>query len=278
MSDNTSIAVPQVETAIILPEDYGVNGPVHVVTANGTNGLETRVIDIRAEAPDAFPPRTVEHRATTDTASFLAEVKRRPLTEGESTVWANRNTGQITVVYDELSPDPAEDYTRRHDRLTLKFVREPDWTLLMKVIGAEPCGQLEFSDLIESVGHLITSHPAAELMEIAESLRTSSQARFESRPNRANGSQVFTYAEEVSATAGRSAQLEVPTTITFRVAPFEDFPPIEVTCWFRFRVNNGNPRLTLEAQPFDHVIRATWATVVDDLAENLGVPVYAANL
>ncbi|TWS20811.1 DUF2303 family protein [Tsukamurella asaccharolytica] len=277
MSDS-NIHLPQINTESITPEEYGVDGPVHVFIANGVEGLETKVVDVRAEVPDAFPPRTTVPRKVTDQASFLAEVKRRPLLDGLSTVWANRKTGTVSVIYDELGADATADYTRRQDFLTLQFVRDPDWTLLMNTISKEPCGQLEFSDLIESVGHLITSHPAAELMEIAESLRTSSQARFESRPNRANGSQVFTYAEEVSATAGRSAQLEVPTTITFRAAPFEDFPPVDVTCWFRFRVNGGNPRLTLEAQPFDHVIRATWSTVIDDLAENLGVPVYAANL
>ncbi|WP_019204556.1 DUF2303 family protein [Tsukamurella sp. 1534] len=277
MSDS-NIHLPQVETEVIAPEEFGVDGPVHVLVANGVEGLETRVIDIRGEAPDAFPPRTVDHRAVTDQASFLAEIRRRPLVTGESTVWANRKTGQVTVVYNELSPDPADDYTRRDDRLTLRFVEDPNWRVLMAAIDADPCGQEEFSDLIEKVGHLITSHQTAELMEIALSLRASTSGTFESRINRANGSQVLSYAEEVTATAGRTTQLEVPTTITFRASRFEDFPPIDVTCWLRLRTGGGKVRLSLDAQPFDHVIRATWQTVVDDLSENLGVPVYAANL
>lgn len=277
MSD-TSIELPQVVTEIITPEEYGGDGPIRLIAANGPNGLQTKVVDVRAEAPDAFPPRTVTPRVVTDTASFIAETVRRPLLAGQSTAWANRNSGKVSIVYDDLTSDAGDDFADRGDILVLQFVQDPNWKVLMDAISADPCGQEEFSDLIEKVGHLITSHATADLMEIALSLRASTSGTFESRINRSNGSQVLSYSEEVTATAGRTTQLEVPQTITFRAARFEDFPPIDVTCWLRLRTGGGRVRLSLDAQPFDHVIRATWSSVVDDLAETLGVPVYATNL
>ena len=274
MSD-TSIELPPVDSRIVAGRD---GDPIHVLVANGTNGLQTEVIDVRAEAPSAFAPRTVAPRIVTDTASFIAETVRRPLIAGQSTAWANRNSGKVSVVYDDLAPDAEAEFNDRGDVLVLQFVTDPNWTLLMDAVRADPCGQEDFADLIASVGHLVTSHRTAELVELVLHLRASTSGSFESRINRANGSQVLSYVEEVTATAGRTTQIEVPQFITFRAARFEDFLPIDVTCELSLRVSGGRARLSLVPQPFDHVIRETWNTAVEDLAEALGVPVYATNL
>lgn len=274
MSDN-AIECPQ-ETITIIGNE---TDPLFMVTANGENGLETRVVDIRAEAPDAFPPRTVNPRIVTDTASFLAETTRRPLLPGVSTVWGNRRAGEVTVVYNELPAAADDSYTRRDDHLILRFVPDPDWATLRKVADGQYHGQEEFGDLIESAGHLITSHPAAELMEIVDSIRASSKGSFESKIRRDTGAQHLTYSEEVSVKAGSSTRaLEVPREVVLTARPFEDYPEIEITCWLRLRINSGHLHLGLFPRPYDHLVRETWTKVVDDLRDDLGVPVYAANL
>lgn len=275
MSEN-AIALPP---HTIVDDEWGADGPLRIIAANGENGLEARVIDVRAEAPNAFPPRTVNDRIVTDTASFLAEINRRPLIESLSTVWGNRQKGEITAVYDELPGAAISDYTRRGDRLTLRFVPDPDWATLGRTADAAFHGQDDFGDMIEAAGHLITSHPAAELMEIVDSVRTSSKGSFESRIKRDTGTQYLTYSEEVSAKAGSSTKpLEVPREITLSARPFEDYPLVEVKCWLRLRVNQGALGLGLFPQPYQHLVRDAWTHVTTELAEKLGVPVYAANL
>lgn len=64
MSENT-IALPP---HTIVDDEWGADGPLRIIAANGENGLDTKVIDVRAEAPNAFPPRTVNDRVVTDTA------------------------------------------------------------------------------------------------------------------------------------------------------------------------------------------------------------------
>ena len=276
MSDN-AIELPVHSTQLIDEPDS--DSTLYLVTANGENGLETRVIDVRAEAPNAFPPRVVNDRVVTDTASFLAEIARRPLVDGESTVWGNRQKGEITAVYDELSSLSTNQFTRRGDRLILRFVPDPDWATLGRTADGAFHGQDEFGDMIEAAGHLITSHPAAELMEIVDSVRTSSKGSFESRIKRDTGTQYLTYSEEVSAKAGSSTKpLEVPREITLSARPFEDYPLVEVKCWLRLRVNQGALGLGLFPQPYQHLVRDAWTHVTTELAEKLGVPVYAANL
>lgn len=275
MSDH--IALP--DHTIQLIDDSESDGYIYVTAANGENGLQTKVIDLRAEVPNAFPPRTVAHRTVTDTASFQAELTRRPLLEGHSTLWANRTAGEVTAVYDELEANAHGAYSRRADRLVLKFVPDPDWATLFTAADGKFHGQDEFGDLIESAGHLITSHPAAELMEIVDSVRASSKGAFESRIRRDTGSQHLVYSEEVSTKAGSSSRpLEVPREITLAARPFEDYPLVEVTCWLRLRINQGVLGLGLFPQPYEHRVRDAWTQVTRELAEALGAPVYAANL
>lgn len=275
MSEN-AIELPPHSVEVI--DKAGADGPVRVIVANGENGLETKVVDVRAEAPAAFPPRTVATRVVTDIASFTAEIARRPLLGGTSTLWGNRQKGEITAVYDELEVNALAHYTRRHDNLILRFVPDPDWATLLKAADGEYHSQNDFGDIIETAGHLITSHPAAELMEIVDSVRGSSSGSFESRIRRDTGSQHLTYSEEVTTTAGSSARpLEVPRLITLKARPFEDYPEIEVTCWLRLRIAQGKLFLGLFPQPYQHLVRDAWTKVTGDVAEKLNVPVYAAN-
>lgn len=278
MSDNV-IDLPDHTVELIQSEDVNANGPLYLVTANGENGLEAKVVDVRYEAPAAFPPRTTQRRIVTDMASFEAELTRRPLIKDRSTVWANRCHGEITAIYDELYPDATAIYTDRDDMLTLRFVPDPDWATLFKAADGQYHGQESFGDLIEQAGHLITSHPAAELIEIVDSIRASSSGSFESRIRRDNGSQHLTYSEEVTAKAGTaSREMEVPREITLSARPFEDYPTVEVTCWLRLRVSGGTLALGLFPKPYEHLVRDAWTQGTANLAQSLGVPVYAANL
>lgn len=267
------------ETISPIDPAAGADGPVYLITANSEQGLEHRVVDVRHEASWAFPPRTVADRVVTDTASFVAELTRRPLIGGRSTLWGNRLAGTVTAVYDELDPAAIEDFTRREDRLILQFVPDPDWATFLKTADGQFHSQEDFGDRIESAGHLITSHPAAEVMEIVNSIRASRKGSFESHIQRDTGSQRLTYSEEVSAKAGSvSRPLEVPRQITMVTRPFEDYPQIAIGCWLRLKISQGQLHLGLFPQPYANAIRASWAKVVGDLAAAVGTPVYAANI
>lgn len=276
MSDN-ALELPNHRVDLIDEPDADTE--LYLVTANGQDGLHSEVVDIRGKVPAAFPPRIPDRRTVTDSASFLAEVARRPLLEGLSTVWGNRDKGQVSVIYNELERDANTDYTRRNDVLTLQFVADPDWATLFRTADGRFHTQVEFGDLIESAGHLITSHPAAEIVEIVDSVRASSKGSFESNIKRATGSVNLTYSEEVSAKAGTATrQLEIPREITLSARPFEDYPLIEIRCWLRLNISQGQLGLGLFPQPYEHLVRDAWSQKTGELAEGLGVPVYAANL
>lgn len=268
------------ETPIVLDVPTG-NPDVRVVAANTPQGLTVDVVDIVDQAPEAFPPRDPAERTVTDQASWLNELKRRPFVDSTTgTVWANRERGTVTAVYDELHPDPTDPYTRRRDRLTLRFVPHPDWQTAMNIANGTYFSQGDFGDLLESAGHLIVSHAAADLLEIVDTIRASTKGSFESKIHRATGSQTVSYSEEVSARAGGTAtkQLEVPREVTLRVAKYEDYPPLELKCWLRLRVGNGSLGLALVPQPYAHTIRDAWETVLEHLADESGYTIYSSNI
>lgn len=279
MSD-TPLQLPAHTIQPVTGDFSDADSPLFLVAANTADSeLQTQVIDIRDEVPDAFPPREAPIRIVTDIQSFLAELTRRPLDESTATLWGNRKAGQITAVYNDLRPDWTADYTRRNDQLTLQFVRDPDWTTFLKAADGKFHGQEEFGDLIEEAGHLIVSHPAAELMEIVDSIRASSKGSFESRIRRETGSQHLTFSEEVSSRAGTSQKpLEVPREVTFKARPFEDYPEVEVTCWLRLRINQGSLLLGLFPKPYEHLVRDAWSHVVGTISDDVGKPVYAYNV
>lgn len=270
---------PQVVVEQIHSAEFGNDGPLFLLTANGENGLESNVVDIRNHAGQAFAPRTADTRFVTDTASFIAETVRRPLDKSLATVWGNRLRGEITAIYDDLDPDFEADYRRRTDRLILKFVPDPDWAILFAAADGKYHGQEEFADLIEQAGYLITSHQAADLMEMVQSVRTSTKGEFQSEIKRDTGSQTIVYSEEVSASAGTVQRpLEVPREITFTARPFEDYPSVDVDCWLRLRPNGGRLGIGLFPKPYHHHVRDAWESVVEKLADDIGSPIYASNL
>ncbi|AXC38128.1 hypothetical protein SEA_AYOTOYA_50 [Gordonia phage Ayotoya] len=269
--------VPQVQVVDLSGTAPGTDGPLYLVAANGERGLETRVVDVRGDAPEAFAPRGVPTRIVTDQESFASELARRPLVDGRSTVWANRNAGTVTAVYDDLGP-AGDLFTDRNDRLELRFVRDADWKLFLATADGQHHSQEEFGNLLESAGHLITSHAAADLLELVDSIRATSSGSFESRIQRSTGGQTLSFSEEVEARAGRNGQLEVPRTVTFLVSPFEDYPPVEVTCWLRLRISGGKLSLGLFPQPYDHVVRASWFDVVASISVAIAYPILSANL
>jgi uncharacterized protein YfdQ (DUF2303 family) len=71
--------------------------------------------------------------------------------------------------------------------------------------------QQDFACFIEQNTVDIHQPPAAEMLEIANSMQASSSGKFKSHQNLGNGDVSFQYEETSEATAGKSGQLKIPT-------------------------------------------------------------------
>jgi uncharacterized protein YfdQ (DUF2303 family) len=263
---------PQQLAELDLSED-GTQPGIHVVAATtAENGLQVTTVDVRDKIPGVIASAEAGTRLVTDVPSFLAELDRYSLQPELSTLWGDETKGRVEAIYNDHCDDGAG---LRDNRLALELRADADWVAWHRLSG-QYLRQEEFGDQVEELLHTVVEPAQADLMEVIDSIRATSRGTFESKISRADGGQQLEYKEEVSTTAGRSAQLEVPKTVTLAIRPWEGLDTYKVDGWFRLRVQNGQLSLTIKLKPTRNVLRTAWSDVVAQIEEHLdGKPVLA---
>jgi uncharacterized protein YfdQ (DUF2303 family) len=239
----------------------------HLVGVTDQKGLEVRTID--EEELQFIPRRPQGERTVTDLESFLSELARRPLTES-GTLWGNAERGVVNATYnDHTSNQPGW----RDDILTLQLVKDEDWVKWHNISG-KYYSQSEFGDLVEDLLHTVTSPDQADLLETIDTIRASTKGEFENTISRADGAQTVTYNTEVTSTAGRTRQLEVPQTITLSLRPWEGHDTLyDVVAYFRLRIVGNALSLAVKLKPTRQIVRNAWADVTTTITSEVDKPV-----
>lgn len=248
---------------------------MHVVAVTEDHGLQAQRLE---ENEDSYPQpwRPKGTRTVTEMASFLAELHRRPLPDVTGTLWGNADRGTIKAIYNDHAGGRDTAAGWRDDALELKLKSDPDWVSWHQ-LSDKYMGQHQFGDIIEELRHTISSPDQADLLEIIDSIRTSTNGEFESNLDRANGSQKLAYKKEVNARAGAvGRELEVPQTITLSLRPWEGHPTLyPVHAYFRLNVTEGQLKLAVKLFPTREIVRQAWEEVTATVTADIGKPVYA---
>lgn len=244
----------------------------HAFAVTEEHGLETKtVVDDETLLPQ--PRRVSGQRKVADVDSFIAELDRQPLHDS-GTLWGNADRGIITAIYNDHD-GPLAGW--RDNQLIVQFKQDPDWARWHAISG-KGYSQYEFGDLIEELLHTVVDPDQADLLEIIDSIRSSSSGSFQSSINRANGSQTATYNQEVTATASttRTGTVEVPQLLTLRLRPWEGHAQTyDIQAYFRLRVTGGQLQLTIKLKPTSETLRTAWADVTKQVTDAVAKPVYA---
>ncbi|MFV8317072.1 DUF2303 family protein [Mycobacterium sp. 23] len=247
----------------------------HAVAVTEEHGLQ--VTDIAVDPTEfPFPLRVKGERTVAELESFLAELARRPLDQiGDTgTLWGSAKRGVLTAIYNDHNTN-GTDAGWRDDKLTMKLTADDDWAAWHAMSG-RLYPQNEFGDKIEELLHTITSPDQAELLEVIDSIRSSTSGEFESKVERAHGGLKLTYREDHTVTAGKGRELEVPQVIILNLRPWEGHPetyPVEAK--FRTRVTNGSLGLAIKLQPTAQILREAWHTITQAVTGQTGKPVLA---
>lgn len=251
----------------------------HAIAVTEDHGLQ--VTDIEVD-PTNFPTPLRVHgeRTVTDLDSFLAELDRRQLDQigNTGTLWGSAKRGVLTAVYNDHNAETtaaAPGAGWRDDKLTLKLTPDEDWAAWHALSG-QFMPQNTFGDKIEELLHTITSPDQADLLEIIDSIRSSTSGEFESKVERAHGGLKLTYREDHNVTAGKGRELEVPQIITLNLRPWEGHPetyPVEA--YFRTRVNQGSLGLAVKLKPTSQILRDAWYAITQAVSGQTGKPVLA---
>ncbi|OBS01860.1 hypothetical protein A9W98_17910 [Mycobacterium gordonae] len=245
----------------------------HAIAVTEEHGLQ--VTDIAVDPTEfPIPLRVKGERTVSELESFLAELERRPMAQPTGTLWGSAKRGVLTAIYNDHNGN-GTDAGWRDDKLTMKLTADDDWAAWHAMSGRlHP--QNEFGDKIEELLHTITSPDQAELLEVIDSIRSSTSGEFESKVERAHGGLKLTYREDHTVTAGKGRELEVPQVIILNLRPWEGHPetyPVEAK--FRTRVTNGSLGLAIKLQPTAQILREAWHTITQAVTGQTGKPVLA---
>lgn len=135
--------------------------------------------------------------------------------------------------------------------------------------------QVDFAQHIEEGQPDIVNPPAADMLELAQTLQANRAVKFRSSQMISNGQRQFTYEETIEAKAGAKGHLDVPTTFTLGIRVFEGMEHGDaVNARLQFDMADGALRFKyLLDRPHD-VIRLAFGDVVASVEAGTGVVAY----
>lgn len=231
---------------------YGVTIP---------HGAHHTVVDLEHFAP--FPKRARGTYRPASVEAFIAITKRHQAADvNTTTVWVHPTSGTIVAVLNDHGPEQDAEWGDHRVRLQLEHTEE--WKRWLSKDG-KLLGQEEFAEHLQDGITEIATPPAAELLEIAQTMHGTTNAAWKSGVSIRDGSVQLAYTEEASAAAGRDGKLAVPETFTLVLAPFIGEEPVELRARLRWRVPTGTLRLGYKLEQPEQVI----TNVLDRIAARL---------
>lgn len=247
-------AVAELAFAAAQPSPLDADAPQAIVVPAGATVVFPDLSlwrDQPIRAVGVYRPATVE--------SFIQYVGVHASTEN-TTVWVHPTDGRVEAVLDD---NGISNGYGQH-RAVLELARTPEWTYWTRHDGAL-MSQVDFAELIEGGLQQIEQPDAADLLELAQSFHATNQVTFRSSVRLASGEQQLQYDEELQASAGKTGQLTVPTTIVLVLAPFLGEPEVQLAARFRFRVTSGRLMLGYKLDQPEKVTKYALEAVAERL-------------
>jgi uncharacterized protein YfdQ (DUF2303 family) len=181
-------------------------------------------------------------------------------------VYADAQRLQVTAVLDAHEPTAAR---WGGHWLVLELRKTLEWIAWMQHHG-QLMSQDAFAEHLEDHSAEIVSPPAAEMLEVAQSIQATTKCDFKSGTRLKSGERQLEYTETVAAKAGQRGQLTIPDTFEIGLVPFEGSAPYRVTARFRYRISGeGQLRLGYRLDRPENVLRAAFDDVLADLKKRI---------
>lgn len=229
------------------PTEVGINGLSVFVPP----GYRHDIVD--TERFNERPSRRKRSVIVTRT-SALVDYLRRFVVPTDCTLYVNPQTPGVVGVLDDT-----EGW--RDDRVCLQWRQTTGWVRWSNASG-KMLDQETFADLIEEGLTEIAKPSGADLLELAQSIHATTDARFSSDRRIVSGQVQLSYVETINATAGSDGKMTIPAEITLVLAPFEGAAPRTITARLRYRVQGGKLSLGVVLnQPTEFLLDAVDAEV-----------------
>lgn len=210
----TALSVPRMignRPFVVVPEGYDVRDLSHMLPS---------------------PPEANGTARLGDPESFIAYVTMH---KGEATdLYYETEPASFTAVFN-ASRIGAPGWGNH--RAVYKCPLSPEWMTWTKNDGLR-MNQEEFALFVERNLPDIVDPDAADLLEIVTTLQAKKKVNFVSGLRLSNGSNEFTYEEQVEGSAAKG-KLQIPEEITLGIPVFRNDSPYAVKAKFRYRITEG---------------------------------------
>lgn len=182
-------------------------------------------------------PRDLDTKIAVDNAdSFIAYFNAFG-DPNVSVVFCNIEMAMFRGVIDYHVSQDRPAWCRHHVVFTCRQTKE--WKAWVENDG-EKMDQLTFACFIEQNFDEIVQPEAAQMLEIATSLKAKTTVDFKSGKRLNDGQVQFQYNEVIEGRAGHAGDITIPETLKLGIRVFEGTEPYELTARFRYRLDKGN--------------------------------------
>lgn len=230
-------------------------------------GFSENIIDLESYAET--PRRKVANIEVLTTAS-LAQYVNEHRTMG-TTLYADPDALAVEAILNDHVPSvtDADAAGHRDHRATLRLTLTPGCDRWLKAHG-KYLDQEAFAQLIEDGLTEIAVPSGADLLELAQTMQSSTSAEFRSSIRLTTGQVQFQYVETGTARAGAQGDMTIPETITLVFAPFFGAADMQVEARLRYRIEGGHLKLGVWLIRHVEAIREAFETEVGRLTDLTG--------
>lgn len=241
------------------PKSVG-DGMYAVVPEGSTIEDLERFLDVPIRARGSVTAKTEE--------TFSAYVNRYKSLQ-KTVVFADQEKFALVGVVDYHA---ADEPGHREHRVTYTAPRSLEWTTWRGQNGKK-MGQGEFAQFIEDNMVDIRDPAGAEVLEVSRGLQAKSKVEFASAIRLADGSQQFTYNEEIAGTTAKGT-MKVPEEFTLGIPVFFGGSLYEVRARLRYRIDQGKLALWYELYRPEYIERDAFEAIVGNVATATGIDVW----
>jgi uncharacterized protein YfdQ (DUF2303 family) len=228
------------------------------------------VVDLEQYAGE--PHRKRGQVTVTDTASLITYVKKHAA-GGATELYALWDHGRVVAV---INGHDTDDPGWGDHRVSLALQATPAWTRWTSQDGAQ-LTQTAFAEHIEDSLAEIVEPAAATMLEIAQSFQAHTSVAFRSGRRLHTGETKLVYEEQTDATAGAQGDITIPETFTIALAPWEGCDPYRMNVRLRYRIGNGDLKLSYRLDRPEDVRRAAFADITTAVADATGYTALAGS-
>jgi uncharacterized protein YfdQ (DUF2303 family) len=190
-----------------------------------------------------------------------------PGDDTEATIWGDARSRTVWAVLD----DHSRDLTGWGEHRALLQLRTTTaWDAWIANDG-KWLDQVVFAEQVEDRLIDIVEPDAAFMLELAQSFQATSSANFRADQRLASGEVKLRYEETVTAGAGPAGEMNIPTAFVVGIAPFEGADAFQVTARFRYRIREGNLKLSYKLERPEDVLQTAFDEVLEQIATATGV-------